>query len=138
MKIEHHAPMLSLSMEMNYGAVKRAQQQFESEQVQKLKNFIAAPKLLALNELLGLRRFNGDILCLLRHLGKWKKHFSTEEHDNRDSHIQEGVTDEELEGICCKAKSFIEANKPSTTQAQVKLHSFAARLPAPPGLGESN
>jgi hypothetical protein len=118
MIIEHHAPMLSLSMEMNYGAVKRAQQQFESEQVQKLKSFIAAPKLLALNELLRLRRFNSDILRLLHHLGEWKKHLSTEEPGNHDSHIQEGVTDEELKHICRKAKSFIDANKPTKTQEQ--------------------
>jgi hypothetical protein len=114
-------------MEMNYGAVKRAQDKFGPETVQKLIRFISAPKLLALTELLWLRHFNRDTLCLLRDLGKHLKRLSTDERDNHDGQIQEGVTDEELE-IHSEADFFILNNKRSTTQIQPWLDNFIRLL----------
>jgi hypothetical protein len=115
-------------MEMNYGAVKRAQDKFGSESVQKLQSFISAPKLLALTELLRLRHLHRDTLRLLRDLHKYMKRLSTEEPDNHDGQIQEGVTGEELESIRSKVNSFIRNNKRSTTQIQPWLVNFIREL----------
>jgi hypothetical protein len=115
-------------MEMNYGAVKRAQKQFGPEAVQKLQRFISAPKLLALTELLRLRHFNRDTLRLLRDLDKHLKRLNTEERDSHDGQIQEGVTDEELESIRSEADLFILNNKRSTTQIQPWLVNFTRLL----------